>query len=126
MKETLEWIEKLQTDLDEANTTKATLENQFKTTEDQVANLQCQVQELQSQAQESRAIINRVTELKAEFQETVAWGGQIFVKGQDFMKKELIKLFPIEDFSWIDNIFPKEEDEDQDVHGKKRPIRQSL
>lgn len=50
MKETLEWIEKLQTDLDEANTAKATLENQFKTAEDQVANLQCQVQELQSQA----------------------------------------------------------------------------
>lgn len=37
----------------------------------------------------------------------------MFVEGQDSVKKELVKRFPIEDFSWIDDIFPKEEEEDE-------------
>lgn len=43
MKETLESIDKLQVDLDEANAAKVTIEARVKTVEDQVANLQRQL-----------------------------------------------------------------------------------
>lgn len=36
----------------------------------------------------------------------------MFVQGQNFVKKALLKCFPADDFSWIDDIFPDEEDED--------------
>lgn len=53
-----------------------------------------------------------MAKLEADLQETMAWDGEIFIKGQDSMKKELIRHFSTEDFSWIDNIFLDEEDED--------------
>lgn len=43
----------------------------------------------------------------------MAWGGEIFIEGQDFIKKELIKRYLLEDFSWIDDILPKEEKEEE-------------
>lgn len=46
IKETLESVDKLQANLDEANTSKVALENRAKTVEDQVVILQRQVQEL--------------------------------------------------------------------------------
>lgn len=60
MKETLESVDKLQVDLDEANATKATLEGRATTTEDQVANLQQQAQDLQSQVQESQSTSDKI------------------------------------------------------------------
>lgn len=89
-------------------------ENRAKTVENQVAILQWKVQEQQSQAQEKRATTDRITELEAELQETVAQGGEIFVVGQNSVKKELVKSFPIENFAWIDNIFLEEEEDKQE------------
>lgn len=109
MKETLESVDKLQIDLDQANTSKLALENRAKAAEDQVAMLQRQVQELQSQVEENWATSTRIIELEAELQETLAWGGEIFVEGQDLVKKELVKWFPSEEFSKTDNIFLEEE-----------------
>lgn len=37
----------------------------------------------------------------------------MFIEGQGFVKKELVKCFPIEDFTWIDEIFPEEEEDDE-------------
>lgn len=37
----------------------------------------------------------------------------MFIEGEDSVKKERIKQFPIEDFSWIDDIFPEEEEDEQ-------------
>lgn len=37
------------------------------------------------------------------------------------MKNELIKWFPVEDFSWIYNNFPEEEDEDENGQDKEIP-----
>lgn len=53
MKETLELVDKLQTDLGEANTSKLALKSREKIFEDEVSMLQCQVQELQSQAEKA-------------------------------------------------------------------------
>lgn len=64
MKEALEFVDKLQVDLDSANAANATLKNRAKISEDHVANLQQQVQELQSQAQESQATTERVVEIQ--------------------------------------------------------------
>lgn len=55
-----------------------------------------------------------MAELEVEFQETVAWGREMFVQEQDSIKTELIRRFPTEDFSWIENIFLNEEDWDKD------------
>lgn len=41
----------------------------------------------------------------------VARDGEMFVKGEDSVKKELIKCFATENFFWISDIFPKEEEE---------------
>lgn len=41
----------------------------------------------------------RVAELKIEFKETVAQGGEIFIQGRDSVKNELMKHCPLEDFS---------------------------
>lgn len=38
----------------------------------------------------------------------------MFVQGQYFIKKELIKRFSAEDFSWIDDIFPEEEEDEEE------------
>lgn len=46
----------------------------------------------------------------------------MFIEGQDSFKKELVKNFLAEDFAWIDDIFPKEEDdEDEDGQDEERP-----
>lgn len=37
----------------------------------------------------------------------------MFIEGEDSIKKEGIKHFPTEDFSWIDDIFPEEEEDEQ-------------
>lgn len=66
------------------------------------------VLELQVQAEEAQVTSIRVTELEAELQKTVAQGGEMFIQGQGSIKKELLKYFPSEDFSWIDNIFSEE------------------
>lgn len=67
-----------------------------------------------NQVQESQASSNRVVELEVELQDTVARGEEMLIEGQDSVKKELIKRFPTEDFSKIDNIFSKEkENEDE-------------
>lgn len=41
----------------------------------------------------------------------------MFIQGQDFIKKELAKCFPIEDFAQIDDIF-LEENENKDKDGQ--------
>lgn len=99
-------MDKLQEGLDEAIATKATLEISAKTAEDQVAELQQQVQALQAEAMEKRASTDKVAELEKEFKDMVACGGEMFVEGQNSVKK-FIKCFPIENFSWIDEILPK-------------------
>lgn len=65
---------------------------------------------MQSQAQETRVAIDRVVGLEVEFQEMVAWGEEMFIQGQDYVKNELIRQFPTEEFSWTDDIFLDEED----------------
>lgn len=44
----------------------------------------------------------------------------MFIQGQDLVKKELVKRFPIEDFVWINDIFPEEEDKDEDGQDEER------
>lgn len=34
----------------------------------------------------------------------------MFVEGQGLIKKELVRRFPFEDFTWIDSIFPEEKE----------------
>lgn len=49
---------------------------------------------------------------------------EIFVKGQDLIKNELVKRFPTEDFTWINDSFAKEdedEDENEDGQNDERP-----
>lgn len=120
MKETIESVDKLQ-DLDEANATKAALEIISRAIEDQVIKLQWQVQALQAEAMEKWATDDKVIELKNELKDMVARGGDMFIEGQDSMKEELIKHFLIEDFSWIDDILPKEDDkkEQEGEEGRK-------
>lgn len=43
----------------------------------------------------------------------VAQDREMFVQSQDSVKKELLKHFSAKDFSWIDDIFPHEEEEDR-------------
>lgn len=43
----------------------------------------------------------------------------MFVDGQDSVKKELIKRFSTEDFSWFDDIFLEEEEEDEQEEDTK-------
>lgn len=38
----------------------------------------------------------------------------MFIVGQDLVKKELVKRFSFEDFTWTDDIFPKEEDKQEE------------
>lgn len=79
---------------------------------------------MQSQTEENQAASTRIAELDAELQETMARGREILVEGQDSIKKELVKRFPFEDFTWIDDIFPKEdEDEDEDGQNEERTIK---
>lgn len=66
MKETLDSIDKLQVDLDEANVAMLALENRATIAKDQVTILECKVQELQSQVEENQAISNRIVDLEAE------------------------------------------------------------
>lgn len=40
----------------------------------------------------------------------MAQGGEMFVEGQDSVKKELVKRFSSENFAWIDDILPEEEE----------------
>lgn len=47
---------------------------------------------------------------------------EMFFEGQDFIKEELIKRFPIEDFSRIDYIIHKEEEEKEEEKGGNNPI----
>lgn len=42
-------------------------------------------------------------------------GREMFVEGQDSMKKELIKRFLTENFSWIDDIFTEDDNEEQEA-----------
>lgn len=84
--------------------------------------LQCQFQELQFQAKEVWASISRVTKLEAKLKETMVRGGEMFVQGQDSIKKELAKHFSVEEFSWIDDMFLNEKDEDKDGQDKERII----
>lgn len=72
MKETLEFVDKLRVDLDEAIALKEGLENWAKSGEDQVTLLQLQVLELQAQAEEVQAASTKVVELEAELKETMA------------------------------------------------------
>lgn len=98
MKETLEFMDKFQSDLDEANATKVALKTEAKAMKDQVAELQWQVQKFQTKAIEKRATDDRVAKLENELKDTMARGGKIFVKGRDSAKKELIKRFLTEYF----------------------------
>lgn len=38
----------------------------------------------------------------------------MFIEGQDSIKKELVKHFPIENFAWIDDNFLEEEEDEQE------------
>lgn len=49
--------------------------------------------------EEAQATTSKVAELEAKFKEIVAWDGEIFIQGQDSIKKELVNHFPVEDFS---------------------------
>lgn len=73
-RETLKSVDKLQANLDKANTSKLAFENRGRSAKDQVATLKRQVQELQSQAEKDRAATSRMAEMEAELEETVAWG----------------------------------------------------
>lgn len=44
----------------------------------------------------------------------MAWGGEMFVQGQDSVMKELIRRFPTYDFFWINDIFSDEEDKNEE------------
>lgn len=110
MKETLEFMGKLQADIDQANSLKVNLKAKIKAIEDQVFELQRQVHVLHAQAIVNQATIVSVTELENELKEAVARGGSLYVETQDAMKKELIVGFPTEDFFWIDSILPKDEE----------------
>lgn len=79
IKETMEFVDKLQANLDAALTYNLDLENQAKSTKDQVALLQHQVVELQAQAKGARATSTRLVELEAKLKEIVAQGGEIFI-----------------------------------------------
>lgn len=105
MKETLEFVDKLQVNLDKSNAVKTIVEARAKTAEDQVIDLQWRVPELQSQVEKNRTTTKRVVELEAELQQTVARGKKMFFQGQDSIKKEFTRQFLGEDFSWIDNNF---------------------
>lgn len=74
--------------------------------------------------QENRALSDKIAELEAELQDTVAQGGEMFLEDQDSVKKELIKRYPLEDFSGIDDIL-LEEDEDEDRQDKERPTEEN-
>lgn len=65
-------------------------------------------------------------ELEAELEEMVAQSREMFVLGQDSVKKELINRFPIENFSWMDDIFLDEEGEDKDRQDEERKIKDNL
>lgn len=59
--------------LDKTNATKASLEHHAKIAENHM-------------------------ELEAELHDILVQGGEMFIKGQDLIRKELIKHFPIEEF----------------------------
>lgn len=44
----------------------------------------------------------------------------MFIEAQDYVKKELVKWFSFDNFSWIDGILPKEEEEAEDEHEEGR------
>lgn len=50
----------------------------------------------------------------------MAWGREMFVEGQDSVKKELFKCFSTEDFSQTDDIFPEEEQDDEQDEGQNK------
>lgn len=81
MKKTLESMDKLQADLDEAFTFNLGLENQTKFAGDQVALLQYQVSNLQAQAEGARTVSMKVAELLMELKEIVAQGGEMSIQG---------------------------------------------
>lgn len=66
IKETLESMDKLQAERNEANASKLVLENRAKTAKDQVTLLHCQILELQAQVKEARAASTRVIELEVK------------------------------------------------------------
>lgn len=68
---------------------------------------------------ESRATIDRVVELEVELHETVARGREMLVEGQDSVggADQALSSWG---FSWIDDIFSEEEDEDKDRQNEKR------
>lgn len=71
--------------------------------------------------EENRAAFNRIVKLEAELQETVARRGEMFVEGQDSIKKEVVKKFPSKNFTWIDDIFLEEGDEgEQEEEGQAK------
>lgn len=104
--------------MDGANASKLGLENWAKSSKGEVALLHCQVLDLQAPAERAWATLTRVAELEVELQETVAQGGEMFIQGQDSVRKELVKWFPSEDFSWINDIFPEEEDAIENMEGR--------
>lgn len=63
-----------------------------------------------------------MAKLKAELKETVARDGEMFLQGQDFVKKEFAKRFPAKKFSWIDDIFLDKEDENENGQDEDRTI----
>lgn len=79
MKETMEFVNKLQAKLSEANASKLTFESREKAGEDQVALLHRQVLELQAQAEEAPTASSIVAEFEVEFQEMVAQGEEMFI-----------------------------------------------
>lgn len=47
----------------------------------------------------------------------------MFVQDQGSVKKELMKHYPYEDFSWIDDILPEEEGEGEGEHVEDTPFK---
>lgn len=64
-----------------------------------MALLHRQVQELQCQAEEAWVASTRIIKLEAKLHETVTQDREMFVQGQDSIKKGLLKGFSTEDFS---------------------------
>lgn len=87
--------------------------------------LQHQVQKLQFQVEKAQAATSRIVELEAVLEKTVVRSREIFIQGQDFVKRALAKRFPAEDFSQIDDIFPDEKNEDENGQDEERTIEEN-
>lgn len=94
MKETLELVDKLQSNLDDAKVQPVDIEGQLRARKKSSALLKEKVKMLEAQAIGAQTFAARVIELEQELKDTMNHRGEMFVEGQDSVKKVLIKRFP--------------------------------